>query len=65
VRAGAAAIERIARTPSPRVNGMAFIAAYREFRAGPGKVTGLGPLLTAAPVLTWFTVDDSIQAGYI
>jgi quinol monooxygenase YgiN len=35
-------------------------AAYREFRAGSGKITDLRPLLAAAPVLTWFTVDDSI-----
>jgi quinol monooxygenase YgiN len=35
-------------------------AAYREFRAGPGKITEMGALLAAAPVLTWFTVDDDI-----
>jgi quinol monooxygenase YgiN len=35
-------------------------AAYREFRAGEGAVTDLPPLLAAAPVLTWFTVDASI-----
>lgn len=35
-------------------------AAYREFRAGPGAITELGPLLAAAPVLTWLEVDDSI-----
>ena len=35
-------------------------AAYREFRAGPGAITELGPLLAGAPVLTWFEVDDSI-----
>lgn len=35
-------------------------AAYRTFRAGPGQITDLGPLLAAAPVLTWFTVDDAI-----
>ena len=35
-------------------------AAYREFRAGPGQITDMGPLLAAAPVLTWFAVDDSL-----
>jgi quinol monooxygenase YgiN len=35
-------------------------AAYRAFRAGPGQVTDMAPLLVAAPVLTWFTVDDSL-----
>ncbi|MRJ75889.1 antibiotic biosynthesis monooxygenase [Aeromicrobium sp. SMF47] len=35
-------------------------AAYREFRAGPGQVTDLGPLLAAAPVLTVFTTDPAI-----
>jgi quinol monooxygenase YgiN len=35
-------------------------AAFREFRAGQAKTVDLGPLLAAAPVLTWFTVDDSI-----
>jgi quinol monooxygenase YgiN len=35
-------------------------AAYREFRAGPGAITELGPLLTERPSLTWFTVDDSL-----
>lgn len=35
-------------------------AAYREFRAGPGAITELGPLLAGAPVLTWFAEDDSI-----
>ena len=35
-------------------------AAYREFRAGPGAVTDMPPLLAAAPVLTWFEVDDSL-----
>lgn len=34
-------------------------AAFREFRAGQGKTADLGPLLVAAPVLTWFTGDDS------
>jgi quinol monooxygenase YgiN len=35
-------------------------AAYREFRAGPGQITDLGPLLAAAPVLTTFTTDPAI-----
>ncbi|MDI9893846.1 MULTISPECIES: putative quinol monooxygenase [Nocardiaceae] len=35
-------------------------AKYREFRAGPGKITELPPLLAAAPALTKFTVDSSI-----
>lgn len=35
-------------------------AAYREFRAGAGAITDLGPLLAAAPVLTWFTIDPAI-----
>lgn len=30
-------------------------AAYREFRAGVGKITDLGPLLAGAPSLTKFT----------
>ncbi|SNT18271.1 putative quinol monooxygenase [Rhodococcoides kyotonense] len=33
-------------------------AKYREFRAGPGKITDLGPLLAGAPGLTKFTVSD-------
>lgn len=33
-------------------------AKYREFRAGPGKTTELGPLLTGAPGLTKFSVAD-------
>lgn len=35
-------------------------AKYREFRAGPGKITEMPPLLAAAPVLTKFTLDSSI-----
>lgn len=35
-------------------------AAYREFRAGPGAIVGLGPLLAGRPTLTWFAIDDSI-----
>lgn len=35
-------------------------AAYRTFRAGPGAITDLGGLLAAAPVLTWFTIDEAI-----
>jgi quinol monooxygenase YgiN len=35
-------------------------AAYREFREGEGRITDLGPLLAAAPVLTWFAVDDAL-----
>ncbi|MCZ4517475.1 antibiotic biosynthesis monooxygenase [Rhodococcus ruber] len=35
-------------------------AKYREFRAGPGKITEMPPLLAAAPVLTKFSVDSSI-----
>ncbi len=34
--------------------------AYRAFRAGPGAITDLGPLLADRPVLTWFVVDDAI-----
>lgn len=37
-------------------------AAYREFRAGAGKVTGLGPLLSAAPVMTRL-LDHSLSSG--
>jgi quinol monooxygenase YgiN len=33
-------------------------AVYREFRAGPGKVTELAPMLAAPPVLTRYTVAD-------
>ena len=33
-------------------------AKYREFRAGEGKITDLGPLLAGAPVLTKYTVAD-------
>ncbi len=33
-------------------------AAYREFRAGPGKVTEIPPMLAAAPVLTRYAVAD-------
>ncbi len=29
-------------------------AAYREFRAGPGAITDLGPLLAGAPKLTYY-----------
>lgn len=39
---------------------LAHDAVYREFRAGPGQITDLGPLLAAAPVLTWFSVDESV-----
>lgn len=35
-------------------------AAYREFRAGPGKIAGLPALLAAPPVLTWYEVDPAI-----
>ncbi|MET0468097.1 MAG: antibiotic biosynthesis monooxygenase [Aeromicrobium sp.] len=35
-------------------------AAYRTFRAGPGEITEMGPLLADRPVLTWFTVDESV-----
>ncbi|OZD07390.1 antibiotic biosynthesis monooxygenase [Rhodococcus sp. 06-235-1A] len=35
-------------------------AKYREFRAGPGKITELPPLLAAAPTLTKLTTDSSI-----
>jgi quinol monooxygenase YgiN len=35
-------------------------AAYRTFRAGPGEITDLGPLLAARPVLTLWTVDESV-----
>lgn len=35
-------------------------AAYRTFRAGPGEITDLGPLLAARPVLTWFSTDDTV-----
>ena len=33
-------------------------AKYREFRAGPGKTTELGPLLAGAPGLTKYTIAD-------
>lgn len=33
---------------------------YREFRAGPGEIKDLGPLLAGAPVLTWFEVDSAL-----
>ncbi|WP_342661541.1 hypothetical protein Rruber_05339 (plasmid) [Rhodococcus ruber] len=33
---------------------------YREFRSGTGKITELGPLLTAPPQLTKFTTDESL-----
>lgn len=33
-------------------------AKYRDFRAGEGKVTELGPLLAGAPGLSKFTVAD-------
>lgn len=35
-------------------------AAYREFRAGPGKITDLGPLLAAPPALNKFAVAEGI-----
>jgi len=35
-------------------------AAYREFRAGPGVITDLAPLLAAPPVLTKGPVDDEV-----
>ncbi|MGB6274775.1 MAG: antibiotic biosynthesis monooxygenase, partial [Rhodococcus sp. (in: high G+C Gram-positive bacteria)] len=34
-------------------------AKYREFRAGPGKIAELPPLLAAPPTLTKFTADSS------
>ncbi|GLY14943.1 antibiotic biosynthesis monooxygenase [Kineosporia rhizophila] len=34
--------------------------AYREFRAGPGAPTALGPHLAGAPVLTKGVLDPSI-----
>ncbi|GAA4725400.1 antibiotic biosynthesis monooxygenase [Nocardioides endophyticus] len=34
--------------------------AYHEFRAGPGVITDLGPLLAGPPAHGWFTIDDSI-----
>ncbi|RMB77711.1 antibiotic biosynthesis monooxygenase [Rhodococcus sp. SBT000017] len=34
-------------------------AKYREFRAGPGKIAELPPLLAAPPTLTKFTTDSS------
>jgi len=33
-------------------------AAYRTFRAGPGKATEIPPLLAAPPVLTRYAVAD-------
>jgi quinol monooxygenase YgiN len=33
-------------------------AAYREFRAGPGAITELGPLLAAAPGLTKYQTES-------
>jgi quinol monooxygenase YgiN len=35
-------------------------AAYREFRAGPGAITALGPLLAGAPGLTKFQTQSKI-----
>jgi len=35
-------------------------AAYRAWRAGPGTITELAPLLTGAPVLTKGTVDSAL-----
>jgi len=35
-------------------------AAYREFRAGPGALTDLAPLLAGAPTLTKGPVDDEV-----
>ncbi|ORM34925.1 antibiotic biosynthesis monooxygenase [Williamsia sp. 1135] len=35
-------------------------AKYREFRAGEGAITELGPLLAGAPSLTSYHTDDSI-----
>ncbi|MFV0494368.1 putative quinol monooxygenase [Mycobacterium sp.] len=32
--------------------------AYRRFRAGPGKLTELAPLLAAPPVKTRYTTSD-------
>jgi len=34
--------------------------AYREFRAGPGKIAELGPLLATPPQLTKFATDTSL-----
>jgi len=34
--------------------------AYREFRAGPGKISDLAPLLAEAPRLRKFTLDESL-----
>lgn len=35
-------------------------AAYRAWRAGPGAIKDLGPLLAGAPGLTKYTVDPAI-----
>lgn len=35
-------------------------ARYREFRAGPGAITDLGPLLIAPPCLTKGAVDPEV-----
>jgi quinol monooxygenase YgiN len=35
-------------------------AAYRTWRAGPGAITELGPLLAGAPVLTKGIVDSAL-----
>ncbi|MFJ6095371.1 putative quinol monooxygenase [Williamsia muralis] len=35
-------------------------AAYREFRAGPGAISELGPLLAGAPGLTKYETDTSV-----
>ena len=35
---------------------LAHDAAYREFRAGPGKVAEMPPMLAAPPVLTRYAV---------
>ncbi|MCE4268750.1 putative quinol monooxygenase [Rhodococcus globerulus] len=35
-------------------------AAYREWRAGPGMIKDLGPLLAGAPGLAKYTLDSAI-----
>ncbi|MET4047534.1 antibiotic biosynthesis monooxygenase [Rhodococcus sp. 1163] len=35
-------------------------AKYRDFRAGPGKIADLAPLLAGAPSLTKYTITDAV-----
>ncbi|QCB49373.1 antibiotic biosynthesis monooxygenase [Rhodococcus sp. PAMC28707] len=35
-------------------------AKYRDFRAGPGKIVDLAPLLAGAPSLTKYSITDAV-----